>query len=62
LNKLKAQVHSYTRLLSVVLVLLMCCLAALPCNAQSSANLYGTVTDAGGAAIPGAKVTVTDVR
>jgi hypothetical protein len=43
------------------MVLLMCCVAAVPCNAQSSANLYGAVTDSGGAAIPGAKVTVTDV-
>jgi carboxypeptidase family protein len=60
-NKLKAQILSNPRLSAVVLVLLMGCLAALPCSAQSAANLYGTVTDAGGAAIPGASVTVTDV-
>jgi hypothetical protein len=36
-------------------------MVALPGSAQTSANLYGTVTDAGAAAIPGAKVTATDV-
>jgi hypothetical protein len=60
-NKLKAQILFHSRLSYVVLVMLMGCLAALPCSAQSSANLYGLVTDAGGAAIPGANVTVTDV-
>ncbi|MDX6456431.1 MAG: hypothetical protein QOE55_128, partial [Acidobacteriaceae bacterium] len=39
----------------------MGCLASLPGSAQTSANLYGTVTDAGGAAVPGAKVAATDV-
>jgi hypothetical protein len=39
----------------------MGCLASLPGRAQTSANLYGTVTDAGGAAVPGAKVAATDV-
>ena len=61
MNKLKAQILSFPRLSSVVLVLLMGCLAALPCSAQTAATLYGAVTDAGGAAIPGASVTVTDV-
>ena len=61
MNKLKAQVPSNPRPSSILLALLICCLATLPCRAQSSANLYGTVTDAGGAAIPSAKVTVTDV-
>ena len=61
MNKLKSQILFYPCFSSVVLVLLMGFLAALPCSAQSSANLYGTVTDAGGAAIPGATVTVTDV-
>jgi Carboxypeptidase regulatory-like domain len=60
-NKLKAQILSNPSLSAVVLVLLMGCLAALPCSAQSAATLYGAVTDAGGAAIPGASVTVTDV-
>ena len=61
MNKLKAQVPSIPRLSLIGLALLICCLATLPCGAQSSANLYGTVTDAGGAAIPSAKVKVTDV-
>ena len=61
MNKLKAQVPSNPRLSLIGLALLTCCLATLPCSAQSSANLYGTVTDAGGAAIPSAKVKVTDV-
>ena len=61
MNKLKAQVPSNPRLSLIGLALLICCLATLPCSAQSSANLYGTVTDAGGAAIPSAKVKVTDV-
>ncbi len=61
MNKLKAQILFHPGLSSFVLVLLMGCLAALPCSAQSTANLYGAVTDAGGAAIPGASVTVTDV-
>ena len=61
MHKLKAQILSFPRLSSVVLVLLMGCLAALPCSAQTAATLYGAVTDAGGAAIPGASVTVTDV-
>jgi hypothetical protein len=60
-NKLKAQVPSNPRLSLIGLTLLVCCVATLPCTAQSSANLYGTVTDAGGAAIPSAKVKVTDV-
>jgi hypothetical protein len=51
----------YPHLSYALLALLMGCLAALPARAQTSANLYGTVTDAGGAAIPGAKVTATDV-
>ncbi|HXP11970.1 MAG TPA: carboxypeptidase-like regulatory domain-containing protein [Acidobacteriaceae bacterium] len=61
MNKFKGQVPSHPRLLCFALTLLLCCLASLPCSAQSSANLYGTVTDAGGAAIPSAKVKVTDV-
>jgi hypothetical protein len=60
-NKLKAQVPLNPRLSLVGLALLICCLATLPCGAQSAANLYGTVTDAGGAAIPSAKIKVTDV-
>src|ERR1700761_9350231 len=60
-NKFKGQVPSHPRLLCFALTLLLCFLASLPCSAQSSANLYGTVTDAGGAAIPSAKVKVTDV-
>ena len=61
MNKLKAQVPLNPRLSLVGLALLICCLATLPCGAQSAANLYGTVTDAGGAAIPSAKIKVTDV-
>src|ERR1700733_5947079 len=60
-NKFKGQVPSHLRLLCFALTLLLCCLATLPGTAQTSANLYGTVTDAGGAAIPSAKVKVTDV-
>jgi hypothetical protein len=60
-NKFKGQVPSHPRLSSFALTLLICCLATLPCSAQSAANLYGTVTDAGGAAVPSAKVKVTDV-
>ncbi len=61
MNKLKTQSARYSWLLSAVLVLLAISLSALPSSAQSSAHLYGTVTDSGGAAIPGAKVTATDV-
>jgi Carboxypeptidase regulatory-like domain len=57
----KAQVFFYPRLSSVLLPLLIAFLASLPCLGQSSANLYGTVTDALGAALPGASVTATDV-
>jgi hypothetical protein len=60
-NKFKGQVPSHPRLLCFALILLLCCLATLPGSAQTSANLYGSVTDAGGAAIPSAKVRVTDV-
>jgi hypothetical protein len=46
---------------TILLTLLIGCLLSLPCGAQTAANLYGTVTDAGGAAVPGAKVAATDV-
>ena len=46
---------------SAILFALAFCLAVLPSHAQSAANLYGAVTDSGGASIPGAKLTVTNV-
>jgi hypothetical protein len=61
LIKIKAHLSLYPHLSCVLLALLMGCLASLPGRAQTSANLYGTVTDAGGAAVPGAKVAATDV-
>ena len=61
MNKLKGLVPSRPRPSSILLVLLMCFVGTIPSFAQSAAILHGTVTDAGGAAIPSAKVTVTDV-
>ncbi len=60
-HKLKLQVLLNPRLSCFLLVVLLGCLASLPCSAQSSANLYGAVTDAAAAAIPSANVTATDV-
>ena len=59
--KCKSLLSLYPHLSFVLLALLIGCLASLPCSAQTSANLYGTVTDAQGAAVPGAKVAATDV-
>src|SRR6202035_168458 len=60
-SNLNGQVPCRPRLSSILLVLLICLVGTLPSLAQSAATLHGTVTDAGGAAIPSAKVTVTDV-
>jgi Carboxypeptidase regulatory-like domain len=66
-TKIQAQAFVYPRLSRIaqqelrVLALLICFLATLTCHGQSAATLYGAVTDAGGAAIPGAEVTATDV-
>jgi hypothetical protein len=60
-NKLKGKIPCRPRPSSILLVLLICFLGTIPSLAQSAATLHGTVTDAGGAAIPSAKVTVTDV-
>jgi hypothetical protein len=57
----KVHLSVYPHLSCVLLAILIGCLASLSGRAQTSANLYGTVTDAGGAAIPNAKVTATDV-
>jgi hypothetical protein len=61
LIKTKSHLSRYPHLSFVLLALLIGCLASLPCSAQTSANLYGTVTDAQGAAVPGAKVAATDI-
>ncbi len=60
-TKIKVRVFLHPRLSSFLLTLLIFAMATLPGRAQTAANLYGAVTDAAGAAIPGAKVTVTDV-
>ena len=57
----KLHLSLYPHLSHVLLALLIGCLASLSGRAQTSANLYGTVTDAQGAAVPGAKVAATDV-
>ena len=43
------------------LAIILCCLASLPARAQTAANLYGAVTDASGATVPGANVKATNV-
>jgi hypothetical protein len=43
------------------MTLLLCCPATLPLGAQTAATLHGVVTDAAGAALPGATLVATDV-
>jgi hypothetical protein len=60
-DKFKARIPSISRLFCCSLILLLSCLATLPASAQTAATLYGLVTDAAGAALPGASITATNV-
>src|SRR5437868_3973443 len=51
---------TFTKLLARIAVLLTCTAVSLPCVAQYRARLFGTVTDATGAVVPGADLTLTD--
>jgi len=52
----------FTSKMKVLFALLLCAFAFIPTHAQTiTGDINGTVTDAGGAVIPGASVTVTNV-
>ncbi|CAN5687717.1 hypothetical protein BH20ACI3_BH20ACI3_08380 [soil metagenome] len=54
--------HSGVRNFLVLLVLIVQALFAADTNAQTTGSIHGSVTDPSGAALPGARVTVTSVQ